>query len=500
MIRCIPPSFLFFLVLGIGIVAAPAAPVAALSAGPSYVEYVIVTSELLAPEFEVLASWRTAHDLPSEVRTVEWITTHYPGADGAESVRLFLKDASASLGTIFALLGGDAEVVPVRYARSSYQTPTDILCDYYFMCLDGTWNADGDQHFGEVDDAVDLLPEMFVGRAPVSTVLEARAFVERTITYATSPAGPGYPASALFLAESLGETHGAMIAEAARTFIPPSFVQQRLYTEAENWPGAIELTRQAAIGEIDAGHGVVLHVGNGDETSWGLGDASLSIGDVQALNNAPRFSVIYAFSGWTAAFDTDDSIGEHWLTSPGGAAAYVGCTNSAWLSPSEDLINEWVRLLFSPQGGTYIGPVTAFALQGLADQAQTESPARRMIFTLALLGDPTLALRKDTPAGVDPVAPAPVPALALNNPTPNPFVANTTIVFNLASDVHNSELAIFDHCGRLRNRLMVGPLTQGRHAVHWSGEGSNGEVSAGTYFVRLEADGIALSRKVVRLR
>jgi hypothetical protein len=123
-----------------------------------------------------------------------------------------------------------------------------------------------------------------------------------------------------------------------------------------------------------------------------------------------------------------------------------------------------------------------------------------MIFTLALLGDPTLALRKDTPAGVDPVAPAPVAALALNNPTPNPFVANTTIVFNLASDVHNSELAIFDHCGRLRNRLMVGPLTQGRHAVHWSGEGSNGEVSAGTYFVRLEADGIALSRKVVRLR
>jgi hypothetical protein len=468
---------------------------------------VIVTSELLAPEFEVLASWHTTQELLStEVRTIEWITLHYPGVDDAESVRLFLQDAYASLGTVFALLGGDAEVVPVRYVRSTYHTPTDILSDYYFMCLEGTWNADGDQHFGEVEDEVDLLPEIFVGRAPVSTAAEARAFVERTIAYATPPPpGLGYPppASALFLAERLGETHGATIAEATRTFIPPTFELQRLYTEAGNWPGAIELTRKAAIGELDVGYGLVLHVGNGDESSWGLGDAPLSIADVQALNNAPRFSMIYAFSSWTAAFDLDDAIGEHWLTSEGGAAAYVGCTNRAWLPPSDDLINEWVRLLFTPghpPRGMRIGVVSGHARRLLVDQAQTESPARWMLFTLALLGDPTLSLRIDTPTAVDPVAPAPVPALALNDPTPNPFVAHTMIVFDLASDVDNSELAIYDTCGRLRSRLVVGPLTRGRHAVRWSGEASNGEAPPGTYFVRLAANGIARSRKVVRLR
>jgi hypothetical protein len=489
----IPLGFPLFLVLGIGIVEAPPA-----AASPP--ELVIVTSELLAPEFEVLASWRTAHGVPAEVRTVEWITAHYSGVDDAESMRLFLQDAYASLGTLFALLGGDAEVVPVRYARSTYHTPTDILSDYYFMCLDGTWNADGDEHFGEVEDVVDLIPEIWVGRAPVSTAAEARAFVERTIAYETSPPGPGYPASALFLAEHLGETHGATIAESVRTFIPPSFELQRLYTEAGNWPGAIELTRQTGIGELDAGYGLVLHVGNGDESSWGLGDAPLSIGDVQALNNAPRFSVIYAFSDWTAAFDRDDAIGEHWLTSQGGAVAYVGCTNLAWLQPSDDLINEWVRLLFSPVGGGHIGTVNAFALQSLVDQAQTESPARWMIFTLALLGDPLLVLRIDTPAAVDPVAPASVARLALKDAIPNPFVAQTMIVFDLASDVDNSELTIYDICGRLRSRLIVGPLTRGRHTVRWSGETLDGEGPPGTYFVRLKANGIVLSRKVVRLR
>lgn len=491
MARSIPPSFRLF-VLGMGIVAAPPA-----ASFPT--EYVIVTSEEFAPEFEVLASFLTTQNTPADVRTVEWITAHYPGVDDAESMRLFLQDAYASLGTQFALLGGDAEVVPVRYARSTYHTPTDILCEYYFMCLDGTWNADGDQHFGEVEDDVDLQPEIFVGRAPVSTALEARAFVERSIAYATSPPEPGYPASALFLAERLGTTHGATIAESTRTFIAPSFALQRLYTEAGNWPGAVELTRQAAIGELDAGSGLVLHVGNGDESSWGLGDAPLSIADVHALNNAPRFSVVYAFSGWTAAFDTNDAIGEHWLTSQGGAAAYIGCTNQAWLPPSDDLMREWVRRLFT-QGGMHIGIVNSLALRPLVDQAQTEGAARWMIFSLALLGDPWLTLRVDTPAAVDPAASTSVQALALDDPIPKPFAAQTMIVVDLARDVDNSELAIYDVCGRLRHRLVVGPLPRGRHTVRWSGETSNGAAPPGIYFVRLQANGVALSRKIVRLR
>lgn len=309
--RCIP----LYLPLVLGFIAAvPAA------ADPVYV---IVTSESLASEFEPLASWRTAHGLPAEVRTVEWITAHYSGVDDAESVRFFFQDAYTSLGTLLVLLGGDAEVVPVRYARMTFFTPTDILTDYYFMCLDGTWNGDGDEYFGEVEDQVDLIPEIFVGRAPVSTALEARAFVQRTIAYETSAPGPDYPASALFLAERLlAQTHGATIAEAAAAFLPPWFTLTRLYTEAGTWPSSLELTRQAAIAELDAGYGLVLHVGHGDDSSWGLGDAPLTIADVRALNNAPRFSVVYAFSGRTAAFDTDDAIGEHWLTSPGPLCQY----------------------------------------------------------------------------------------------------------------------------------------------------------------------------------
>jgi len=147
-----------------------------------------------------------------------------------------------------------------------------------------------------------------------------------------------------------------------------------------------------------------------------------------------------------------------------------------------------------------IGMVSAFAREPLIAQAQTESPARWMLFTLALLGDPALTLRIDVPAAVEPVAAGPVPALALSEPAPNPFVAQTAIVFDLARDVNDSDLAIYDAGGRLRHRLVAGPLARGRHAVRWSGEDIGGEVPPGTYFLRFEADGAVVSRKIVRFK
>jgi len=489
--HCIP---LLRLLLILGIVAA--APAAA---DPVYM---IVTSESLASEFEPLALWRTAHGLPAEVRTVEWITAHYSGADDAESVRLFLQDAYASLGTSFLLLGGDSEVVPVRYARTTFYTPTDILTDYYFMCLDGTWNGDGDEHFGEVEDAVDLLPEICAGRAPVSTALEARTFVERTIAYESALPEPGYPASALFLAERLTPGfHGAVIAEEALGFLPSSFSVLRLYEEGSfPWPGpgALPLTREAAITAINAGYGLVHHIGRGTEGHWGLGDSLLTIPDVQALTNAPRFPVVCTFSGWTAAFDFGDAIGEHWLTNPGGgAAAYIGATSLSWIAAGRDIQREWFRLVFD-ESVTRIGLAAALARLPFVEQAREESSMRCMFFTIELLGDPALAMHGETPAAMDP--PTAASPFLLGGPAPNPFADHTSITVHLLRDAADAEVSIYDANGRLIHRLFSSPLPRGRHALRWSGAGLSGKVPPGTYFVRFEAGGTAVSRKVVRLQ
>jgi hypothetical protein len=82
------------------------------------VEFVIVTSEDLAPGFNDLVQWKILNGIPTEVRTVEWIYDNYPqGVDNAEKIRLFLRDAYLYWGTRAVLLGGDPRHVPIRYAR-----------------------------------------------------------------------------------------------------------------------------------------------------------------------------------------------------------------------------------------------------------------------------------------------------------------------------------------------------------------------------------------------
>jgi hypothetical protein len=125
------------------------------------VEYVIITNETLAEGFQEIADWKTRKGVPAVVRTVEWIYDYYPGVDQAEKVRNFIIDAYQNWGTQYFMLGGDSEVVPIRYAWISHWNRNDlkgaipngdlIPADMYFACLDGNWNADGDATFGEAN-------------------------------------------------------------------------------------------------------------------------------------------------------------------------------------------------------------------------------------------------------------------------------------------------------------------------------------------------------------
>jgi hypothetical protein len=478
-----------------------AAPVAAT------VEYVIVTREALAPEFQRLADWKTLEGVPAEIRTVEWIDANYPaGVDAAERVRLFLRDAYQNLGTMWVLLGGDDDVAPARYASMTFLGDDPILCDYYFMCLDGTWNADGDDLFGEEEDEVDLSPEIYAGRAPVSTQAEAAAFIDKTIAYEMAQAaGDSHPASALFLAERLfPELHGAEIGEQAAALLPPEFEVRRLYEEPHNWPGAEPLTRQATMDAVNVGFGLIHHIGSATETSWSVGDGMLTGADIDVFTNGPRYSVVFAFNAYTAGFDFEESVGEHWLTAPdGGAIACVGFSRHGFVSASTSLQQEWFRLVFQESVHS-AGEATALARMPFVTQAQMEGPMRYMFFDLTLLGDPELQIRV-TPGTTGVAGPLPAPAVSLlHAPAPNPFGKETEIAFDIQAGSGGSlpvELAIYDSSGRLVQKLLSGRYASGPHAAIWDGRRAGfGRAAAGVYIARLRAGDQVSTKKLVRTR
>jgi len=107
----------------------------------------------------------------------------------------------------------------------------------------------------------------------------------------------------------------------------------------------------------------------------------------------------------------------------------------------------------------------------------------------------------DTGDAIVDVADGGVPAgLHLLHNAPNPFNPVTRIAFELPVSGHAS-IAIFDAGGRIVRHLHDGPLPAGQTRLVWDGLDDRGSASAsGVYFVRLNADGREVSRRMVLAR
>ena len=414
----------------------------------SAVEYVIVTSQALASEFQRLADWKTQKGVQAVVRTVEWIDQMYPnGADRSERIRFFVRDAYQNWGTAYVLLGGDSDVIPVRYSQSLFFGGESIPADIYYGCLDGNWNGDGDSRFGEGDiagqmeDDADLIFEVSIGRAPVSTLSQTDTFIDKTLGYDKTPASSTrFPHSILVLAERLfPATHGADVAEQALDMLPPWIRVARLYEESANYPGSVELTRQAAIDSINAGFGIVHHVGHGYRNTMSVGAGTLNNSDADNLTNSPRNSVVFAINCSSASTDFN-AIGERWVKNAnGGSIAYLGTSRLAFISASITYQNEWYAQVWEDSVRS-IGWATDAARMALIPGSNIDGVSRWNLMATTLLGDPeadlytnaVIPIQVSHPANVA-LGAAPITVTVMAQGTP---VAGATVTLWKANEVY----------------------------------------------------------------
>jgi uncharacterized repeat protein (TIGR01451 family) len=371
----------------------------------SPVEYVIVTNNAMAPAFQVLADWKTKRGTSTVVKTVEWIRQNYPnGVDPAEQVRTFIRDAYENWGTRWVLLGGDTDIVPLRYATHSLPNPPDIIpADYYFGCLDGNWNGDGDASFGEagappLGDGVDLVPDVYAGRATVSTPASATTFVNKIVNYERLVLVNGlYPNSALLLCERLSPSlDGAIYGEDVRQRLPAGMRLVRMYEEFQDYPGALPESRNAVIDSLRAGFGIVHHVGHGFRNTMSVGDGSLANADIDNLTNGLRQSVVYAINCSSAAIDFN-AIGERFpKNSLGGGVAYIGASRIASAGEGQPFQNKFYETVFQ-DSVTAVGKALSLSKLAFIGQAEPETITRWYMFALNLIGDPEMPIWRRGP-------------------------------------------------------------------------------------------------------
>ncbi len=98
-------------------------------------------------------------------------------------------------------------------------------------------------------------------------------------------------------------------------------------------------------------------------------------------------------------------------------------------------------------------------------------------------------------------SPEMIHVFSLSPNTPNPFNPTTQLKFSVPT-AGNVSLEIFDVTGRLAATVIDDPnLESGWHTVQWSARDNSGKrLSSGVYFLRLEANGMVASQKMILMK
>jgi len=316
------------------------------------VEYVIITNETLKDGFQEIADWKTHKGMPAVVRTVEWIYDYYPGVDQAEKIRNFIIDAYQNWGVQYVVLGGDSDIIPIRFAwfgpywELAPKIPNGefIPADMYFACLEGNWNADGDAIFGESDwsysyiglptqfpgedfDEVDRLPDIKIGRIPVEDYLvegdliELNRFKAKFFEYIKT--SQGNENNVMLFSQDEGNVWSWRMDEVGDQF-PASCNITKLYQKPP-----YNNTNVDVLNAMNSSSGTSYHIisgfGHGGATSFNACVGSLNRTHMDDLTNSDRGVILYNNHCSTMGWDKN-SISEHFINAEKGGITYIGYT------------------------------------------------------------------------------------------------------------------------------------------------------------------------------
>jgi hypothetical protein len=317
-------------------------------------DLLILTTETFKNGFVPLAE---AHNVTGKRTIIQTLSD--VGGDTPEEIRAYLQNAYTTFGIKYVLLGGDSNSIPAKmlYVQGMDENvtyyDTVMPADLYYACLDGPYNFDGDEYWGEPNDGengtdVDLIADVYVGRACVDTPQDVENFVHKTVEYLSLSPGDTYLGEATFAGEYLGDygiasfggttlnqlINGSSENGFTTVGIPASLYHiDRLYDEL--YPGFDPLNpwgtgwpKQEMIDRINNG----VHLINHDGHAYYEYNMRMANSDVSALTNDHNFCFVYSQGCMSGGFDNPeggDCIAEY-FTVKNTQGAFAGIWNARY--------------------------------------------------------------------------------------------------------------------------------------------------------------------------
>ncbi|MFA5475495.1 MAG: C25 family cysteine peptidase [Bacteroidales bacterium] len=310
-------------------------------------QMLIITSSQFAPGFGELAEFYKPRGIKAQVAVTTDIYAQMTGVDNQEKIRNYIIQEYQQHGIEQVTLGGDVEHVPYRGFYCKVQSSTvyedsDIPADLYYAALDGTWNDNGNNKWGEIGED-DLLPEIGIGRFSISNQTEFNALMNKTIQYQQNPV-LGELEKPLLVGEWLydnPETWGSDYLELLIGYhddngyttngIPEDQDIQKLYESDGSW-SATTLKNK-----MNQGSSFIHHVGHAN-SNYAM---KFYNSDITNNNFAPldgtthNYSLIFSHGCICGAFDDSDCIGEKMITIENLAVAVYMNSRYGWFNEGQ---------------------------------------------------------------------------------------------------------------------------------------------------------------------
>ena len=309
-------------------------------------DLLVVTKQQWVSAFDEYVAFYQARGLRTRVVDLETILSTMEGRDNAEKLRNYIIQEYEENGIMMVNLAGDVPAIPYRglycYAQSgSGYEDNDIPADLYYAALDGDWNDDGDNHWGEIGED-DLLPELGIGRMCFSNQSELDNMLHKSMTYQTEPV-LGEFRDVILAGEHLYDnpyTNGSQYLELligthddngyTTTCIPEDYNFNRLYEEEGNWSGW--RLRNA----INQGTQYVHHDGHantGYVAGWNNGD--ITDNNFSGVNGVDHNYTFFHTSGCICGDFSSDCILERMTKIANFAVATFGNSRYGWFNEGQ---------------------------------------------------------------------------------------------------------------------------------------------------------------------
>lgn len=264
----------------------------------------------------------------------------------------------------FVLLVGDVDKIPAHTGSETYSV-TDL---YYATTAGG-----------------DFVPDIYIGRFPIASSLQADALVKKIIDYERNlwTQGTEWLGKMYFMASDDGGYHLEV----------ETICNQCIALARANGVECDSLYAYYGTGTpistaINEGRVIALYTGHGSTTSWA--GPSFDQSDVTSLTNLDKYPFTVGHCCVAADFEVPECFGETWVrVQDKGACAYFGSVPSSYWIDDDTLQWGWFSSMFGESSTNFIGGFTQIGLYRHHIYV-SEDESRYYYEAYHIFGDPSL--------------------------------------------------------------------------------------------------------------